>query len=33
MGYQNADMDGEMLEIFIEYENVNNAANAKSDSA
>jgi len=33
MGYQNANMDGEMLEIFIEYENVNNAANAKSDSS
>ena len=33
MGYQNTDMDGEMLEIFIEYENVNNAANAKSDSS
>jgi len=33
MGYQNTDMDGEMLEIFIEYENINNAANAKSDSS
>ena len=27
MGYQNSDMEGEMLEIFIEYENVNSASN------
>ena len=30
MGYQNSDMEGEMLEIFIEYENVNSASNADS---
>tara|TARA_B100001248_G_scaffold171862_1_gene130190 strand:+ start:214 stop:3831 length:3618 start_codon:yes stop_codon:yes gene_type:complete len=32
MGYQNADMEGELLEIFIEYENINSATSAGSSS-
>ena len=32
MGYQNADMEGEFLEIFIEYENINSATSAGSSS-
>ena len=32
MGYQNTNMDGEMLEIFIEYEDINNAASGNKDS-
>ena len=32
MGYQNADMEGELLEIFIEYENINSATSASSSS-
>ena len=33
MGYQNSDMEGEMLEIFIEYENVNSAGNTDSSAS
>ncbi len=33
MGYQNSDMEGEMLEIFIEYENVNSGGSGDSDSS
>lgn len=33
MGYQNPDMENEMLEIFIEYENVNSAGNGNSQSS
>jgi len=32
MGYLNTDMEGEMLEVFIEYENINNAASGNKDS-
>ena len=32
MGYQNADMEGDFLEIFIEYENINSATSAGSSS-
>ena len=32
MGYQNTNMEGEMLEIFIEYENINSAASGNKDS-
>ena len=32
MGYQNADMDGELLEIFIEFENINSATSDGSSS-
>ena len=33
MGYQNSDMEGEMLEIFIEYENVNSASNGDNSAS
>tara|TARA_B100000424_G_scaffold128963_1_gene97711 strand:- start:1820 stop:2320 length:501 start_codon:yes stop_codon:yes gene_type:complete len=32
MGYQNADMEGDFLEIFIEYENINSATSTGSSS-
>ena len=32
MGYLNANMEGEMLEIFVEYENINSAASGNKDS-
>ena len=32
MGYQNTNMEGEMIEIFIEYENINSAASGNKDS-
>ena len=32
MGYQNADMEGELLEIFIEFENINSATSDGSSS-
>ncbi|MBU92591.1 MAG: hypothetical protein CML88_03560, partial [Rhodobiaceae bacterium] len=32
MGYQNTDMEGEFLEIFIEYENINSATSTGSSS-
>jgi hypothetical protein len=32
MGYPNTNMEGEMLEIFIEYENINSAASGNKDS-
>jgi len=32
MGYQNSDMEGEMLEIFIEYEDINNAGSGNKRS-
>ena len=32
MGYQNADMEGDFLEIFIEYENINSATSNGSSS-
>ena len=33
MGYQNSDMEGEMLEIFIEYESVNSGGSGDSGSS
>ena len=33
MGYQNSDMSGEMLEIFIEYEDINSAGSGASSSS
>jgi len=33
MGYQNSDMEGEMLEIFIEYESVNSGGSGDSRSS
>ena len=32
MGYQNADMEGEFLEIFIDYENINSATSGSRSS-
>ena len=32
MGYQNADMEGDFLQIFIEYENINSATSNGSSS-
>ena len=33
MGYQNPNMEGEMLEIFIEYENINTAGSGSNQSS